>query len=89
MKIQKLLFSFIVLLLVGVNLSAQEYRTEEDLLGKIKVPSDAYYGAQAARAMENFQISDQYTNDYPDFLKAWGMIKLACAQANTEVGKKK
>ena len=89
MKISKLLLSFILLFLVGVTLNAQEYRTEEDLLGKIKVPADAYYGAQAARAMENFQISDQYTNDYPDFLKAWGMIKLACAKANTDVGKMK
>lgn len=61
-------------------------RTETDLLGEIKVPADAYYGAQAARGMENFQISDQYNNNYPDFIKAWGMIKLACARANTEVG---
>ena len=78
-------------LLVGFMLSAfaQEYRTETDLLGDIKVPVDAYYGAQAARAMENFQISDQYINDYPDFMKAWGMIKMACAQANTDAGKMK
>ncbi len=66
---------------------AQDYRTEIDLLGEIKVPADAYYGAQAARAMENFQISGQYINDYPDFMKAWGMIKLATAYANTEAGK--
>ena len=77
------------LIFVSVTLTAQEYRTEEDLLGKTKVPADAYYGAQAARAMENFQISGQYTNDYPDFLKAWGMIKLATARANTEAGKMK
>lgn len=61
-------------------------RTESDLLGEIKVPADAYYGAQSARGMDNFQISDQYNNDYPDYIKAWGMIKLACARANTEVG---
>ncbi len=87
MNVLKLFSSFIILFLIGVNINAQEFRTEEDLLGKIKVPADAYYGAQAARAMENFKISDQYTNDYPDFLKAWGMIKMACAQANTDVGK--
>ncbi|MCD6597825.1 MAG: aspartate ammonia-lyase [Bacteroidales bacterium] len=66
---------------------AQDYRTETDLLGEIKVPADAYYGAQAARGMENFQISGQYINDYPDFMKAWGMIKLATARANTDAGK--
>ena len=66
---------------------AQDYRTETDLLGEVNVPADAYYGAQAARGMENFQISGQYINDYPDFMKAWGMIKLACARANTDAGK--
>ncbi|MBE9491811.1 MAG: aspartate ammonia-lyase, partial [Bacteroidetes bacterium] len=66
---------------------AQEYRTETDLLGEIKVPADAYYGAQAVRGMENFKISGQYTNDYPDFLRAWGMVKLAAARANTDAGK--
>jgi len=77
-------------LIVGGLIStslAQDYRTETDLLGEIKVPADAYYGAQAARGMANFQISGQYNNDYPDFMKAWGMIKLACARANTEAGK--
>ena len=91
MKTKRFLIGFLVLLMMsGYNLFSQgEYRTEEDLLGKIKVPADAYYGAQAARAMENFQISGQYTNDYPDFLKAWGMIKLATARANTDAGKMK
>jgi aspartate ammonia-lyase len=66
--------------------STAQTRTETDLLGEIKVPIQAYYGAQAARGMENFQISGQYNNDYPEYMKAWGMIKLACALANTEVG---
>ncbi len=39
--------------------------------------------------MENFHISGQYVNDYPDFMKAWGMIKLATARANTDAGKMK
>jgi aspartate ammonia-lyase len=91
MKTQKLLTLMLSLFLIAGNWSyAQEkYRTETDLLGNIKVPANAYYGAQAARAMENFKISGQYVNDYPDFMKAWGMIKLACARANTEAGKMK
>ncbi|MEZ5083133.1 MAG: aspartate ammonia-lyase [Bacteroidales bacterium] len=76
-----------LIILFGSSLFSQETRTESDLLGEIKVPADAYYGAQAARAMENFQISGQYNNDYPEFMKAWGMIKLACAHANTDVGR--
>ncbi len=90
MKTRTLLFVLLSCFLVGGLTStvlAQDYRTETDLLGEIKVPAEAYYGAQAARGMENFQISGQYIKDYPDFMKAWGMIKLACARANTEAGK--
>ncbi len=89
MKTTKLMCVLLIFLSIsGNNLFAQEkYRTETDLLGNVKVPADAYYGSQAARGMKNFQISDQYTNDYPDFLKAWGMVKLAAARANTDAGK--
>ena len=88
MKTIKLLASLLLLVLFTSSLFAQEqFRTETDLLGEIKVPADAYYGAQAARGMENFQISGQHINDYPDFMKAWGMIKLAAARANTDAGK--
>jgi len=72
----------------GSNLSAQDkFRTEVDLLGEIKVPANVYYGAQTARAIENFRISNQYINDFPALMKAWGMIKLAAARANTDAGK--
>ncbi len=88
MKKNTLLASLLMLVVFSSSLFAQEtYRTETDLLGEIQVPADAYYGAQAARGMANFQISGQYTNDYPDFLRAWGMVKLAAARANTDAGK--
>ncbi len=88
MKKKYLLIGILVFLGMATHtLFSQDYRTESDLLGEIQVPAEAYYGAQTARALENFQISGQYINDYPDFMKAWGMIKLACAQANTEAGK--
>ena len=88
-KIKSLFLLVVTVTLTSGLLYAQEYRTETDLLGNIKVPADAYYGAQAARAMGNFHISGQYVNDYPDFIKAWGMIKLATARANTDAGKMK
>ncbi len=88
MKKIKLSIIPLLLILFATTLFAQEkYRTETDLLGEIKVPADAYYGAQAARAIDNFQISGQYINDYPDFMRAWAMIKLAAAKANTDAGK--
>ena len=68
---------------------AQKTRTESDLLGKKEIPFDAYYGVQTLRALENFQISGVKTNFYPDYVKAYAMVKLAAARANTEVGRMK
>src|ERR1044071_4801343 len=61
-------------------------RTEKDLLGEKKVPANAYYGVQTARALENFQISGIPINHYPGFVEAWAMVKLAAARGNTDVG---
>jgi len=61
-------------------------RTEHDLLGDKQIPADAYYGVQAARGMENFQLSGVLINHYPGFVEAWAIVKLAAARANTEVG---
>ncbi len=79
-----------IILLITLPLTAilgQEIRVEEDLLGKIEVPADAYYGAQTARALQNFQISGQRINQYPEYIKAWAMVKLAAARANAATGK--
>ncbi len=61
-------------------------RLEKDLLGEKEVPGDAYYGVQTARALENFQLSGVPINHYPEFIEAWAIVKLAAAQANTDVG---
>src|SRR6187399_1563389 len=68
---------------------AQQTRTERDLLGEKQIPADAYYGVQTLRALENFQISGVKTNFYPDYVKAYAMVKMAAARANTEVGRMK
>jgi fumarate hydratase class II len=34
-----------------------EYRIEKDTMGEVKVPIDAYYGAQTQRSIENFKIA--------------------------------
>ena len=83
-KIIKLLF---LLMLISIQYTqAQKTRTESDLLGKKEVPFDAYYGVQTMRALENFQISGVKTNFYPDYVRAYAMVKLAAARANNEVG---
>src|SRR6186713_1703815 len=80
----------IVAFLMLVNfhyVQAQKTRTESDLLGKKEIPFEAYYGVQTLRALENFQISGLKTNFYPDYVRAYAMVKLAAARANTDVGR--
>ena len=77
----------LLLMLISFQfMQAQQTRTEKDLLGEKQIPADAYYGVQTLRAIENFQISGVKTNFYPDYVKAYAMVKLAAARANTEVG---
>src|SRR6187399_598924 len=64
-----------------------QYRTEKDLLGEKQIPNTAYYGVQTARALENFQVSGVKTNFYPDYVRAYAMVKMAAARANTDVGR--
>jgi aspartate ammonia-lyase len=64
----------------------EKSRVEKDLLGEKKIPAEAYYGVQTARALENFQISGVQINHYPGFVEAWAIVKLAAARANTDVG---
>ncbi|HVN76187.1 MAG TPA: lyase family protein [Thermoanaerobaculaceae bacterium] len=59
-------------------------RLERDTLGAMEVPEDALYGAQTARAVENFPISGWALP--PGFLAALAMIKGAFARANGERG---
>src|SRR2546427_7749212 len=61
-----------------------EFRTESDSMGQMQVPADAYYGAQTARAIENFPISDLR---FPrSFIRAMGLIKKHAAVTNTALG---
>ncbi|TMQ32386.1 MAG: aspartate ammonia-lyase, partial [Planctomycetota bacterium] len=36
-----------------------EVRIEKDSMGDVRVPAQAYYGAQTQRAVDNFPISGQ------------------------------
>ncbi len=63
---------------------SSDYRIESDSMGEMKVPGDAFYGAQTARAVENFPISDLR---FPRaFIRAVGLIKKAAAETNAELG---
>ncbi|NND71754.1 MAG: class II fumarate hydratase [Rhodothermales bacterium] len=61
-----------------------EFRTENDSLGPVDVPTDALYGAQTQRAKENFQISSLR---FPRlFIRSMGIVKRAAALANLKLG---
>src|SRR3954469_14579340 len=60
------------------------FRNEKDSMGEMKVPADAYYGAQTARAVENFPISDLRFSRR--FIAAMGLIKWAAAEVNYGLG---
>jgi aspartate ammonia-lyase len=77
------------LLLMLRQAPAQQTRTEKDLLGEKQIDSKAYYGVQTARALENFQVSGIATSFYPDYVKAFAIVKLAAARANAQVGRLK
>jgi len=59
-------------------------RIERDSMGEMEVPSSAFYGAQTARAIENFPISGLR---FPRaFLRAMGQIKEHAARVNRDLG---
>ena len=62
-----------------------EFRTEKDSMGEVKVPARAYYGAQTQRAVENFPISGQPLPSR--LIHALGLVKIAAAAANRDLGK--
>ncbi|MFD1634364.1 class II fumarate hydratase [Haloplanus ruber] len=60
-----------------------DFRVERDSLGEIRVPADAYWGAQTQRAVENFPISDARFGRR--FVRALGIVKKSAARANRDL----
>ncbi|MCW5861029.1 MAG: aspartate ammonia-lyase, partial [Caldilineales bacterium] len=61
-----------------------DYRIEKDSMGEVRVPAEALYGAQTQRAVDNFPISGVPFSR--SFIRALGLVKAACAQANLDLG---
>ena len=59
-------------------------RTETDSFGPLEVPSDRYWGAQTQRSLINFPIG--WEKQPIAVVRALGVIKQACAEANVEQG---
>ena len=61
-------------------------RIEHDGLGELMVPDEAYYGSVAERHRVAFDVGPFTLDDYPIYIKAVALIKIACARANLEIG---
>ncbi|MDZ7690098.1 MAG: class II fumarate hydratase [Balneolaceae bacterium] len=60
-----------------------EFRIDKDSMGEVKVPKDAYYGAQTQRAVDNFPISG--ITFQREFLEALGLVKKMAAKVNADL----
>ena len=60
------------------------YRIEQDSLGEMQVPEAALYGAQTARAVDNFPISGLRLSR--PMLRALGLLKKHAAETNQQLG---
>lgn len=65
-------------------MTANKHRVEKDTMGELKVPSEKYWGAQTARSLQNFKIGK---DKMPiEVVHAFGILKKACALANSDLG---
>ena len=62
----------------------KKFRIERDSMGELQVPTDALWGAQTQRAVDNFPVSDLRMPR--GFIRAVGLVKWAAARANLELG---
>lgn len=61
-----------------------DYRIEKDSMGEVKVPENAYYGAQTQRAFDNFPVSGIVFSR--EFIEAVGIVKQTAAKVNGNLG---
>ncbi len=59
------------------------FRIDKDSLGKVKVPSGAYYGPFTARAINQYKVTGQKA--HANLVRAFVMIKRSSALANKEM----
>src|SRR6266851_5519067 len=59
--------------------------TESDSMGQIEVPAHVYWGAQTQRSLLHFNIGRDTMP--PELIRAFGVLKKACALVNQDLGK--
>ena len=63
-----------------------ECRIEKDTMGTVRVPADAYYGAQTQRSIENFEIVQDINRMPKEIIYAFAYLKKGAALANKDAG---
>ncbi|MEI6949200.1 class II fumarate hydratase [Paraflavisolibacter sp. H34] len=63
-----------------------DFRIEKDTMGEVKVPANAYYGAQTQRSIENFKIAQDINRMPKEIIRAFAYLKKAAAITNFEAG---
>jgi aspartate ammonia-lyase len=61
-------------------------RAERDFLGTVSVQAAAYYGAHAARAIENFPITGRTIAALPALVSSMAAVKQVACMANCDLG---
>lgn len=72
--------------LCSSKITTMDYRIEKDTMGEVKVPIDAYYGAQTQRSVENFKIAQDINRMPKEIIRAFAYLKKAAALTNLEAG---
>jgi fumarate hydratase class II len=69
----------------AIDTSKTLTRTESDSMGTIEVPANVYWGAQTQRSLLHFNIGRDTMP--PELIRAFGILKKACALVNQDLGK--
>ena len=69
-----------------LDAETDDHRVEHDLLGALRVPRGALYGAATARAIANYQITGVRLHHFPELIYGLAYVKKAAARANARLG---
>jgi fumarate hydratase, class II len=61
-----------------------DFRIEKDTMGEVKVPVNAYYGAQTQRSIDNFKIAQDRDRMPLEIIRAFAYLKKAAALTNLD-----
>ncbi|GAA3404756.1 lyase family protein [Paenibacillus hodogayensis] len=66
--------------------SSGSFRLEQDMIGELAVPAEAYYGINTLRTCRNLSFSGRPLGDYPAYIRSLAFVKKAAALANRGAG---